>query len=182
MLGDGIVFTFRVPGKSQRRPFGTSLRPKWTSRGRPGDFFVPTGISYYLIQSELHPFFSCFCTSFAQDFLCLELSLTRPRWRAWSHIVLEYNNENMRFIRPLLAIQIAYIICSNDNKEKRKHLSENLTQACIFVQTFFLFCFFLFHFLFFFIYLFLTTAWCSKQNKCQNQVITTVDERTNKKR
>ena len=33
----------------------------------------------------------------------------------WSHIVLEYNNENMRLIRLLLANQIAYIFPSDDN-------------------------------------------------------------------
>ena len=37
-----------------------------------------------------------------------------PRKRALSHIVLEYNNENMRFIRLLLANQIPYIFRSND--------------------------------------------------------------------
>ena len=34
--------------------------------------------------------------------------LPGPRWQARSHIVLEYNNENIRFIR-LLFNQIAYI-------------------------------------------------------------------------
>ena len=39
----------------------------------------------------------------------LNSSLSGPRWRARSHIVLENNDENMRFIRLLLANQIAYI-------------------------------------------------------------------------
>ena len=38
----------------------------------------------------------------------LNSRLPCPRWRAQSHIVLEYNNEIMRFIRLLLANQIAY--------------------------------------------------------------------------
>ena len=33
----------------------------------------------------------------------------QARWRVRSYILLEYNNENMRFIRLLLANQIAYI-------------------------------------------------------------------------
>ena len=33
----------------------------------------------------------------------LNSRLPGPRWRAWSHIVLEYINENMTFIRLLLA-------------------------------------------------------------------------------
>ena len=41
-----------------------------------------------------------------------ELSLTRPTMANIN--VLEYNNENMRFIRLLLANQIAYIFRSND--------------------------------------------------------------------
>ena len=48
----------------------------------------------------------------------LNSRLPGPRWRARSHIVLEYNNENMRFIRLLLANQIAYIFRSNDKRFK----------------------------------------------------------------
>ena len=60
-----------------------------------------------------------FHNGFALDSLkissVLNSRLPGPRWRAQSHIVLEYNNENMRFIRLLLANQIAYIFRSNDN-------------------------------------------------------------------
>ena len=42
----------------------------------------------------------------------LNSRLPGPRWRARFHIVLEYNNEIMRFIRFLLANQIAYIFRS----------------------------------------------------------------------
>ena len=44
----------------------------------------------------------------------LNFRLPGPRRRARSHIVLGYNNENMTFIRLLLANQIAYIFRSND--------------------------------------------------------------------
>ena len=71
---------------------------------------------------------------------------------------------------------------------KRKHLFENvitigfynllftqifLTHACILSRHLL----FILLIIFFFI---LTTAWCSKQNKYQNQVISTRDIRTNK--
>ena len=56
-------------------------------------------LSYYLIQSEIHLFFACFGNRFAYDLLCfLNSLLPSPRWWARSHIVLEYNNENMRFV------------------------------------------------------------------------------------
>ena len=38
----------------------------------------------------------------------LNSHLPGPRWRAQSHIVLDYSNENMRFIRLFLANRIAY--------------------------------------------------------------------------
>ena len=57
----------------------------------------------------------------------LNSHLLGPRWWARFHIALEYNNENMRFIRLLLANQIAYIFRSviRDNYGDRKRILVN---------------------------------------------------------
>ena len=73
-------------------------------------------LSYYFMLQKFSFIFIMFMH--ALDSLkissILNSRLPGPRWRARSHIVLEYNNENMRFIRLLLANQIAYIFRSND--------------------------------------------------------------------
>ena len=43
----------------------------------------------------------------------LNSRLPSPQWWSRSHIVLKYNNENVRFIRLLSANRIAYIFRSN---------------------------------------------------------------------
>ena len=64
---------------------------------------------FYITEIFIH-----FCNVFALDSLkiasVLNSRLPGPRWWTRFHIVLEYNIENMRFIRLLLANQIAYIL------------------------------------------------------------------------
>ena len=73
-----------------------------------------------------------------RSFSVLNSRLPGPRWWARSHIVLEYNIENMRFIRLLLANQIAYIFRSNDKKEvhcvKWIHPRLSLSYPHVFLQ------------------------------------------------
>ena len=75
-------------------------------------FQIKFFFSYYFIQSELHLFPSCFALVSLRISSLSNSHLPGFRW-AQFHIVLEYNIENMRFIR-LLANQIAYIFRSND--------------------------------------------------------------------
>ena len=62
-----------------------------------------------------------FCNVFALSLKISSVLNTRlpgSQLRARYHIVLEYNNENTRFIRLPLANQFAYIFRSNDNYDK----------------------------------------------------------------
>ena len=72
--------------------------------------------NFYLIFLYITVIFTHFYNVFALDspkiFSVFNSCLPGPRW---SHIVLEYNNKNMRFIRLLIANQIACIFRSNDN-------------------------------------------------------------------
>ena len=68
---------------------------------------------FYITVIFIH-FYNVFALDSLKISSVLSSRLPGPRWRARSHVVLEYNNENMRSIRPLLANQIAYIFRSNE--------------------------------------------------------------------
>ena len=68
---------------------------------------------FYVTANFIH-FYNVFALDSLEIHSVLISRLPGLRWRARSHIELEYNNENMRFTPLLLANQIAYIFCSND--------------------------------------------------------------------
>ena len=116
-----------------------------------GIFFYKSFFKYIFLWNQ--NFFSIFYTTvifiyfynvFGQDLLkissVLNSPLPVPWWRAQSHIVLEYNNENMRFIRLLLANQIAHTFRSivkrkcfknNDNNNIEKKLEQKVWLICL---------------------------------------------------
>ena len=70
-------------------------------------------ILFYFTLIFIH-FYNVFALDLLKISSVLNSRLPGPQWRARSHIVLEYNNENMRFICLLLVHQIAYIFRSID--------------------------------------------------------------------
>ena len=79
-------------------------------------YFFQIKILYFIIlyYSNFIDFYNVFTQDSLKISSVLNSRLPGPRWWARSHIVLEYNIENMRFIRLLLANEIAYIFRSND--------------------------------------------------------------------
>ena len=80
-------------------------------------------LSNQIIKSNLIIFilsviFIHFSNVFALDSLKISSSLNcrlpGPQWRMRSHIVLEYNNENMRFLSPSLNQSNRLYFCSDD--------------------------------------------------------------------
>ena len=77
-------------------------------------YFFQIKIFYLIIlyYSNFHPFL-CFALD-SLKITVLNSRLPGPGWQAQPHLVLEYNNENTKFIRLLLTNHIAYIFRSND--------------------------------------------------------------------
>ena len=80
-------------------------------------YFFQIKILLFYVTVIFINFYNVFALNSVKIFSVLNSRLPGFRWRAQSCIVLEYNNENMRFIRlPLLVNQIVYISRSNDKK------------------------------------------------------------------
>ena len=82
-------------------------------------YFFQIKISFLLFYMTI--IFIHFCNVFALSLKISSVLNTRlpgSQLRARYHIVLEYNNENTRFIRLPLVNQFAYIFRSNDNYDK----------------------------------------------------------------
>ena len=70
---------------------------------------------FYITVIFIH-FYNVFAPDWLKISSVLNYCLPGFRWWARFHIVLVYNNEDMRFIRLLLANQTAYIFRSNDKR------------------------------------------------------------------